>query len=614
MEAESYCSDYLLKHGLPSHHASATTTEEGRFRGIALQPLRITTLDGVLEVFALHRLALYAGAALGDKAASLPNLVPTLFPSSGLGNSKGFAYNVRFWEDTEGAASYAQTKRAFQAVYPYAHSVLDKAALEQAALSTALPPRPRTQAKKRGFSEAALEGSAVPGGFVSAADLAAEETVAESARYPEITTEKSVLALYLLLALRADANSPTTEDSAEVAACLCRVTMKSVQGKVEVSAPVVLHHSFFGSVALNAASQPAEALKQHLVTAHSWAEGLVTKTAAGNYCSFQAGAETLLLLGNAAVARFSNTADAGNDTLMVTIHTLSEALTGAPAGWKPVLNSLPGHMQGKGSFGAEGQLLMDAALAFRTVAVDDALELICLKLRLPLFPVAPTEATAAVGLFATRLVEQTFSSWLIPKASANINTEVLKRVKFAHVLVALVVAICTAPLSSDAPDLALRCVQFHVTAAPTTTSASGCSATLLFTTYTKPHSSYSSPVPVSAGKSPTNAGSQASTASVKAESNSDSANGSTNGSEGNGNAGNQSAKPTRSPTRMLVVDVSYTCSTMRGQGRSINHAEISEATLRDLSPVSQFSVQRFVSELLADGGAALREALVSFVQ
>jgi hypothetical protein len=606
VDSESYCSDYLLKHGVAGAHIaesgqSNSSEMNGRFKDIALLPLRITTLHDALHAFDLHRLAVCALSALGDSATSLSTLVPALFPACGL-SGKGFVYSLRFWEDLQGIASYAETRRAYQVVFPHSHVPLDGASLQQSAANTALSPRPRSQAKKRGFSEAALE-TTVPGGFVSAAQLAADESASEPARYAEITGEKSVLALYLLLSLRADEKTSDgnsgDHSSADVVCCLCRVMVRATAGKVETSAPAVLRKHVLGEVQLSDTQNASEQLKQYVAGAHNWAEGQLTMTNTSSHCQFPANAEILVMFGGCAVAEFANT-DANNgsgkltDALNVTVSALPRSADiSALAGWKPVLNSLPGHMQGKGDFtSGHNTNVQSLSLALRTLSASDALDVVCLQssMRLHVQHGALSTAriddseVAATELFATRLLQCFLSAWSIPASSANVKLEVLKRVKFLHALVALIDAVTNTKLATHgtASALKLRPVQFHVTPSPTAANASGCAATLMFTT----QAAHSTTVLPASGVGPTPKSPDRTT--------------------------DDKGKPQRSTVRVLVVDVTYTCSTMRGQGRSINHAEICEATLRDVLP-GRFSVRRNVQELLADGAAGLHEELNKFV-
>jgi hypothetical protein len=606
VDSESYCSDYLLKHGVAGAHIaesgqSNSSEMNGRFKDIALLPLRITTLHDALHAFDLHRLAVCALLALGDSATSLSTLVPTLFPACGL-SGKGFVYSLRFWEDLQGIASYAETRRAYQVVFPHSHIPLDGASLQQSAANTVLSPRPRSQAKKRGFSEAALE-TTVPGGFVSAAQLAADEGASEPARYAEIPGEKSVLALYLLLSLRAgdktnDGNSGD-HSSADVVCCLCRVTVRATAGKVETSAPAVLQKYVLGEVQLSDTQSAADQLKQYVAGAHNWAEGQLSVTNTSSHCQLPANAEILVMFGGCAVAEFANTeANNGSGKLADALNVIVSGLprsadNSALAGWKPVLNSLPGHMQGKGEF-ASGHTtsVLSLSLALRTMSAGDALDMVCLRSSMQLHIQNCALGTArnddseltATELFATRLLQCYLSAWSIPAASANIKLEVLKRVKFLHALVALIDAVTSTKLATHGTASApkLRPVQFHIAPSPTTANASGCAATMMFTTQPAPSASVQ-PVP-SPGPTP----------------------------KSPDRTTDDKGKPQRNPVRVLVVDVTYTCSTMRGQGRSINHAESCEATLRDVLP-GRFCVRKSGQELLADGAAGLHEELNKFV-
>jgi hypothetical protein len=181
---------------------------------------------------------------------------------------------------------------------------------------------------------------------------------------------------------------------------------------------------------------------------------------------------------------------------------------------------------------------------------------------------AEGDSSDAKGLnvFVWRLLENVISSWPIPHTVANVKTETLKHLRFALTLTMLVRAACGLECAGAS---AFRCAHFDVRPAPTQAKSCACAATILFALEDH-HSSANSKCTAS-----------------------------------NGHA------ISSSKFRMLTMEAKYTCSTMKGQGRSVNVADMCEVALRDLLS-GGFSEQRTAQELLQDDGVELKQLLERF--
>jgi hypothetical protein len=567
----------LLKNGLQSPEEGSLEATHP-FAQIALLPLPLTTLDDVLGLFELHILAGAVRAAVRD-AVSLPAQAPVLLPACGLG-SAALVYNLSFWEGTAEASRTLESRSAYQAMFPYSHSSVDRATLTSVATSTALPVR-RNTAKKRGFSEAALE-SGIPGGFVSAGQLAAEESAAEPARYAPLQSEKAVFAAYFMV------TPPSSEGRISVAACLCRVVMKVIGATVEAGAPVVLHHRVLRQVTLRTAegAYSTPDFAADIRDAQQWAEGFISKPASLSDVGFTAASSQMADFlvheqRSFVVSRPSAAGLCAAEAVEIAHFHSSKDMTRLRSAWKTQPNSLRGHMTGACSQGElldVAQPLLSHSVRFRR-REDGGLDILTFGTTWTATD-RTTESAHCAGVFAVRMIETLLGRWSIPAASAaNAKAELFKRLNFSHTLLCLLRA-CTnfegkeAERESEegaaAPALRviIRPVHFTVTPIPLASNSCKCTATMIFALET------SRP-----------------TASANET---------------------RRAEPTRAAGRYLSVDVDYMCSTIRGMGKSVSTDEVSSVALRDLVP-GRFSERRFALELLAEDSAVLKEILSDFL-
>lgn len=521
------------------------------FATLPLLPLIVTTLDEVLRIFPLVVLAACTTAALGEEVMSLSDLAPVLLPACSL-NPRGQVHNLQFWADRS-ASSRSDSQAAFAAIYPNAHSSLDSTALMARATAVTLPAR-RSTAKKRGFSEAALE-SAIPGGFVSAGDLAAAESVAEVARYPSIPIERSVVALYLLLALGEDGRT------VRAAACLCRVVRRVVDGVMQAPAPTILHQRDMGHIALGDQAQCSAFLSKIARDSKAWAVELVHTANTTTLLGFSAQTELLFMYGVGVVSV------CGADSADAPLHVLLHQSNTTPTGWKQVPNSLPGHLNSASAVSSvpAGSVRLALSVHAHQAKESDFWTLACDKLG-ALNAEGDSHDAKGVDVFVWRLLESVISSWPIPHTVTNVKTETLKHLRFALTLAMLVHAVCGLQCAGAS---AFRCAHFDVRPAPTQAKSCECTATILFALEDH-HSSANS-----------------------------------NGIASNGHA------ISSSQFRMLTMEAKYTCSTMKGQGRSVNVEEMVEVVLRALLP-GGFSEERTAQKLLQDDGRELKQLLERF--
>ena len=543
----------------------------------------ITTLDDLLGLFDLslwseqvHRVC---PAVQGQHS-----LAGKLLQALGLTRCRGLVYNLQCWDDLH-TPTGAGLAVEYQSLFPCSFSTLTRETL-----SSNLTPQVATKrsvAKKRGFSEAALAAT-IPGDFVSASALQAEITADQKVSYAPIKQTKDVLALYVVIAV--DEARQTT-----AVGCLCRSQVAVAGGVLDALSvvPKLLHLRQLKT------SSAGFSLDLFINESRTWANSLVRAPVPPSTFGFTAA--PLLTKGSPAIpmkADLLRHADGGLSALFADNSDQSLHVVGLGAGVnvladssssRPVINSLSGHineavdLNNLTALSGNGASLSSIQLSFLLGAEPDTMEIFCqhATLRFPDAASSPT-AYAPATIFATQFAKSLFAQWALPAPiNGGMKTEILKRIKLLRD-VWFVLQVMTRPssggpsASEDAMDVdgnngdaaaatavtQLRPLHFAIAPKTSTSNASGCSAQMVFAL----HRERESVLPHGANKAK--------------------------------NAAMESCGA------YLVVSFSYSTSTMRGMGKSISTAEISEMTFRDMAGDS-FTRSHSMQELAADNGALL---------
>lgn len=593
VDAERHVSNYLLKNGV-----NCGQSAENPFANIRIQTAPITTLEDVLRLFPLTLWAAEAQKHLPD-AANLSTLAAVLLPACGLGK-RGLVYNIKCWDEVDPQWLRDQSRADYQALFPASLADLSDKTLVTAALSApATSTAKRNQAKKRGFSEVALANT-VPGDFVSAASLAESQQPVEKARFVVLKHSKKAIAQYFLVSVGADA-------VVSLLSCICRITVTAYGAQLEHSHPAVLHHRTFaqcnvetttaiaGGEGGGAPSATAVHFEAMLKEATEWGTTLVHRPMPCSECGFENPGNSIDVLshpGGGVTTVLPEPPAGASTTSTVLVQVVSMADRAGDAGafsktCKGVASSVPGHSFSTCAAATAAKL--SPFVSFPVWMLPSVGEAACFTCRdvafaSSAFKDAPT--ACHISVFATEVLQSIFTAWSFP-AAGSVKLELLKRVKFAYLVLQILRGLVSAPSAAKASALAsadsgdsmdvvdgsadasakvvgagsgassllppvFRLIHFTVEPVATTASASGC--TVSFTC---------------APDLPTCAG-------------------------------------------CLLVKISYTCSTMRGQGKSINVAEISSVELRDILP-GRFERQFSAEELLENHMALLTTALTDYI-
>ena len=574
-DAESYFSDYLLKHGV----VDETTSKTHPFAEIALLPLSITTLEDVLGLFELHTVNERICSSIGRVGASQAAAAPVLLLACGLPR-RGLAYCLKFWEE-----GTAEGDALFSILFPFSHSSLTSTALSARVAQSSLPVR-RSVAKKRGFTES-QDSSVVPGGFVSAEQLAIEEATEDKPRYPPLTQRQSALVLYFLIAFRQlpagnSSNSGNIGTEVVIACCLCRISLKATSGVLEPVAPTVVHKRQLGVVPMSSLQGPqGESLfGPHITEATAWATSLLHQPVELSQTDFPISSSDqrnrdILIHSDQTFSVITVSPSTAVSSVQVVLWMAANGTSAVKSACKAVPNSVPGHLVGAVDTvllqNSNPVLVMDGSLSFHRDDQQSALWIQCdaLQWGSSSSNICSQQSTE---VFLRSFTKAFFKLWMIPTDSASIKTETFKRLKLLHSAGMLIRTATSLPPSTAG----LRCLHFEVIPAPSTLNSCGCKISLLFALH--------------------NSSSSSSAVSGTTE---------TSSAHSNGQI------PVRPTVRYLQVLLEYTCSTMKGMGKSISTAELCDVTLRDVVS-GMFERKHTEQELMSNNCSLLQEILIDF--
>lgn len=559
VDAERHVSNYLLRNGV--RNGGQYTTNP--FASIRIQTAAITTLEDVLKLFVLTPWGTELAKCLPE-ATSQSALAAVLLPACGVGK-RGLVYNTKSWDDVDPQWLREQSRAEYQALYPNSLTEISDKTLVTVSLSApAASAVKRNQAKKRGFSEAAL-ASTIPGDFVSAASLAESQQPIEKARFVIVKHSQKVIAQYLMIAAGGDG-------VVSLLSCICRVTITASATRLEHSQPVVLHQHTFLQSSLDAMS--ASGLSSAVQKASEWGLALVSRPMrCSDYGFDNPNTVDVVVQSGNGLSMLRNAPSNLTAGVLVTMVTQVQDLDGAKRGWKVTPSSVPGHFTAPS---ASAAALQSTPLAsFSMWVLQSKREMCsfgCRDVNLTVPALLESGTPLQMSTFASELVQSVFASWIFPSAApSNVKLELLKRVKLCHMALRLLFFLTTPPpkepvaestmevVGVDATDQApivarrpaYRMIHFTIEPTASSGSVSGCALSIVCTP----------DVPDSTG--------------------------------------------------YLTIKLTYTCSTMRGQGKSINVAEINSVELKDVLP-GRFERQYSIEELVENDMALLNTALTDY--